>query len=390
MKKKLNVAVLGTGFMGKLHSHMWRSVSKIFDVDYEPVLKVIFGTVESETKAFCEKWGYEEWSMDWKKVIERDDIDIVDIVAPTMVHKDMAVYAAQHGKHVFCEKPCALSSADAKEMREAAQKAGVVSYLNHNYRRVPAVTYAKKMIEEGKLGEIYHFRGAYLQDWIMDPNFPLTWHMKKETAGAGPLFDLGTHNVDLARYLIGEVDSVYADMRTFIKKRPLPGAGAATFSAGSNNSTEMGDVTIDDAAFLTLSFKDKETLGNCDVSRFAGGRKNYNYFEIYGSKGSLLWSQERMDELQYLDLTEPEEVQGFRSIMITVPNAHPYMANWWAGGHIIGYDATFVNAARDFLTAIKEGTEIHPNFSDGEAIMKVMEAAQKSYAEGRKVKIDEL
>ncbi len=389
MKKKINIAVMGTGFMGKVHSHMWRTVSKIFETDYEPVLKVIFGTVENETKAFCEKWGFEEWSMDWQKVIERDDIDIVDIVAPTMVHKDMAVYAAQHGKNVFCEKPCCLNYKDALEMADACEKAGVLQYLNHNYRRVPAVSYAKQLIEEGKIGEIYHYRGAYLQDWIMDPNFPLTWHLKKEFAGAGPLFDLGSHNVDLARFLVGEIESVYANMRTFIKKRPLPGAGAATFTAGTGASSEMGDVTIDDASFMVLDFEGKETLGTCDTSRFAGGRKNMNTFEIYGSKGSLIWNLERMNELQYLDLTDSAGIKGFRTI-ITTNGAHPYEANWWPDGHIVGYETTFVNAAYDYLTCLKNGAMPQPNFRDGAKIMRVMEAAIKSDEEGRKVKVSEI
>ena len=386
MKKKLNIAVMGPGFMGKLHSHMWRTVPKLFDVDYEPVLKVVFGTVKEDTEAFAANWGFEEWSMDWQKVIERDDIDIVDIVTPTFVHKDIAVYAASHGKNIFCEKPCAFTSADCMEMYEAVKKNGVLSYLNHNYRRVPAVSFAKQMIDDGLIGDIYHFRGAYLQDWIMDPDFPLTWHLQKKYAGAGPLFDLGTHNVDLARFLVGEVSSVYADMRTFIKERPLPGKGAATFSAGTNASSEKGKVDIEDACFMTLEFKDKDTLGSCEVTRFAGGRRNYNYFEIYGSKGSLHWSQERMDELNYIDLTEPTKVQGFRNIIAT-DGAHPYEAKWWPSGHIVGYDATFVNAASDFLKALKDGTEVKPNFLDGYEIMKVMEAAIKSAETGSKVYI---
>ncbi|MGI5830957.1 MAG: Gfo/Idh/MocA family protein [Thermoguttaceae bacterium] len=386
MKKKLNVAVMGTGFMGKVHCHMWQTVSKIFDLEYEPVLKSIFGTVESDVQSFKDRWGFESSSMDWQKTIESDDIDVVDIVAPNFIHKDMAIYAAEHGKNIICEKPCALSAADAKEMANAADKAGVLSYLNHNYRRIPAVSYARQLIQEGKLGDIYHYRGAYLQDWIMDPAFPLTWHLKKETAGGGPLFDLGSHNVDLARFLIGEIDSVMAEERTFIKKRPLPGAGAATFTAGKNVSTEMGDVTIDDAAFLLLNFQNG-ALGTSDVTRFAGGRRNYNYFEVYGSKGSLVWNLERLNELLYMDLTEPYELQGFKNIMVTAPN-HPYTGKWWASGHIVGYASTFVNAAFDFLTALAKGTTVSPNFHDGAKIVAVLEAAEKSAKEGKRIKVE--
>jgi predicted dehydrogenase len=389
MKKKLNIAVMGTGFMGKVHSHMWRTVGKIFDVDFEPVLKVAFGTDENDTRQFYEKWGYEEYALDWKKVMERDDIDVVDIVAPTLVHKDMAVYAAEQGKNVFCEKPCCLTYRDAVEMKQACEKAGVLHYLNHNYRRVPAVSYAKQLIEEGKIGEIYHFRGAYLQDWIMDPNFPLTWHLKKEFAGGGPLFDLGSHSLDLARFLVGEIESVYMEERTFISERPLPGAGAATFTAGAGASAEKGKVTIDDASFMVLGFEGKNTLGSCDTTRFAGGRRNQNTFEIYGSKGSLVWNLERMNELLYMNLGDTQAEQGFRDIMVT-DGSHPYTGSWWAPGHIVGYETTFVNAAYDYLTALKNGGTISPNFGDGVRIMQVLEAAQKSAKEGRKIKVSEI
>jgi len=386
MKKKLNIAIIGKGFMGKVHSHMWRSVDKIFDVEYEPVLKVAVGTDEDSTKAFAEKWGYEDYTTDWKAAIERDDVDLIDIVSPTYLHKDMVVYAAQHGKHVFCEKPCALTAAEAQEMADACDKAGVMQYLNHNYRRVPAVAYAKQLIEEGKIGEIYHFRGAYLQDWIMDENFPLTWHLKKETAGGGPLFDLASHNIDLARFLVGEIDSVSAHTRTFIKERPLPGAGSATFSKGNAEASEMGEVTVDDACFITMDFAGKNTLGSCDVTRFASGKRNYNYFEVYGSKGSLVWNLERMDELMYLSNGDNAPEQGFRDIMVT-DGAHPYTGNWWAPGHLVGYETTFVNAAYDYLTAMAKGEKVTPDFHDGVQILKVLEAAKKSADTGERTKV---
>ena len=386
MKKKLNIALIGKGFMGRVHSHMWRTVDKIFDVEYEPVLKVIVGTDEASTKAFAEKWGYEDYATDWKAAIERDDVDLVDIVSPTYLHKEMVVYAARHGKHVFCEKPCALTAKDAQEMAEACDKAGVMQYLNHNYRRVPAVAYAKQLIEEGKIGEIYHFRGAYLQDWIMDENFPLTWHLKNETAGGGPLFDLASHNIDLARFLVGEIESVSANIRTFIEERPMPGTGAATFSKGNAEAAETGKVTVDDACFITMDFAGKKTLGSCDVTRFAGGRRNYNYFEVYGSKGSLTWNLERMDELMYLSNDDGEPEQGFRDIMVTY-GSHPYTGNWWAPGHLVGYETTFVNAAYDYLTAMAKGEKVTPDFHDGVQILKVLEAAKKSAEKGQKVNV---
>lgn len=386
MKKKLNIAVIGKGFMGKVHSHMWRTVDKIFDVAYEPVLKVAVGTDEKATKEFAQKWGFEDYTTDWKKAVERDDIDVVNVVTPTYLHKDIVIHAARNGKNIFCEKPFALSVAEAEEMAAECDKAGVLQYLNHNYRRVPAVSYAKQLIEEGKLGEIYHFRGTYLQDWIMDESFPLTWHLKQETAGGGPLFDLASHSIDLARYLVGEIDSVYANMRTFIKERPLPGAGSATFSKGSQEAAAMGQVTVDDACFITMDFVGKRALGSCDVSRFAGGRRNYNYFEIYGSKGSLLWNLERMNELMYLSNNDAEPEQGFRDIMVTY-GSHPYTGSWWAPGHLVGYETTFVNAAYDFLNALEKGESIKPDFHDGVKIIKVLEAAKKSAETGSKVKV---
>lgn len=386
MKKKLNVALIGTGFMGKLHSHMWRTVDKIFDLEYEVVLKCVAGEEGDVVSAFADKWNYESWSTDWKQTIARDDIDVVDIVTPTFLHKEIAVFAANNGKNIFCEKPCCLTLEEAEAMAKAVDDAGVLHYLNHNYRRIPAVSYAKQLIDEGKLGEIYHFRGSYLQDWIMDENFPLTWHLKKETAGGGPLYDLGSHNLDLARYLIGEIESVYAQLTTFIKQRPLPGEGAATFSAGEDKGGPMGEVTVDDAGFIIMDFVGKNTLGSCDVSRFAGGRRNRNYFEIYGSKGSLIWDLERMNELQYLNAEDPQPEQGFRDIMVTY-GSHPYTGNWWAPGHIVGYETTFVNAAYDFITALQNGTQISPNFHDGVALTKLMVAAIASDAAGKKVKV---
>ena len=211
-------------------------------------------------------------------------------------------------------------------MYEAVEKAGVLHYLNHNYRRTPAIAFAKQLIEAGKIGKIYHWRGTYLQDWITDPNFPLTWHLQQKFAGAGPHYDLNSHSVDIARYLVGEVDSVSAILKTFISERPLPGEGAGTFKAGAA-AQESGKVTVDDAAFMLAEFENG-ALGAFESSRFANGRKNFNYFEIYGSKGSLLFDLERMNELQYLDLSEPVDEQGFKTILVT--NAtHPYVAAWW-------------------------------------------------------------
>lgn len=389
MKKTLNIAIIGMGFMGRAHSNAWSQLNKFFDTDYNICLKAVAGNSETRLKAFAEKWGYEEYTTDWHTLIDRKDIDVIDILTPTYLHKEMAVAAIKAGKHVICEKPCALTWQDCREMAQAAKEAGVVTYLNHNYRRVPAVSLAKKMIEEGKLGTIYHYRGTYLQEWIMDENFPVTWQLKKETAGGGPLYDLSSHNLDLARFLVGEVSSVTAVLKTIVEKRPQPGENSGVFCAGdTSKSTKMLPVTVDDAAFMILEFENG-AIGSLDSSRFAAGRKNYNCFEIYGSKGALCFDLERMNELQYYDNTSEGDEKGYRTILVTEPT-HPYVGAWWPQGHIIGYEHTFVHAFRDFTEAIAKGTKMTPNFEDGEAIIKALQAAQLSSAEGRKIKISEM
>ncbi len=387
MAKKLNIAVVGGGFMGKAHSNAWKTAGKFFEMEYEPVLKVSVDSNEA-VKGFADHWGYEEFSTKFDEVIARKDIDVVDICTPTFTHKELAVKAANAGKHVFCEKPCAITYAEAKEMLEAAKKAGVVHYLNHNYRRVPAVAYAKQMIEEGKLGTIYHWKGAYLQDWIMDPNFPLTWHLKEETAGGGPLWDLNSHSMDLARFLVGEVESLSAINKTFITERPIPGGSTSTFGAVEKETTSKGKVTVDDASFLLLNFENG-ALGSQEGSRFACGRKNYNTFEIYGSKGAVSFNFERMNELQYLDFTQKATEQGFKTIMVT-EYAHPYCKAWWAPGHIIGYENTFVHAVADFTDAVTKGTSVSPNFEDGVKNIQILEAAKLSSAKKQVVKVSDI
>ncbi|NJN96526.1 MAG: Gfo/Idh/MocA family oxidoreductase [Anaerolineales bacterium] len=381
--KELNVAIIGYKFMGKAHSNAWKNVSHFFDLNIKPVLKVACGRNEGPLKEFADKWGWEEIETDWEKVIQRDDIDIVDISVPQALHRDVAIAAAKARKHIFCEKPMALNLAQAKEMYEAAENAGVTHYLNHNYRRCPAVTLAKQLIDQGKIGRIFHWRGAYLQSWIVDPNFPLTWHLRKETAGSGPHGDLNSHSIDLARYLVGDIKSVTGMTANFIKERPLPDEVAAgTFKAGSVGK-EKGEVTVEDAAFMVVEFENG-ALGSFEATRFAPGRKNYNHFEIYGSEGSLIFNLERMNELQYYSANDPDYAQGFRTILVT-ESVHPYVANWWPPGHIIGYEHEFHHAVADFLTAIDKGETIAPNFYDGMKEMEVLEAGLKSAETGQKI-----
>ncbi|MHB8628457.1 MAG: Gfo/Idh/MocA family protein [Aggregatilineales bacterium] len=383
MSKTMNVAIIGTKFMGKAHSNAWKNAPHFFKMGIHPVLKVACGQDAEVLRQFADNWGWEAIETDWQKVVARPDIDIIDISAPQHLHHDIAMAAAKAGKHIFCEKPLAMSVAQAQEMVNAVKAAGVIHYLNHNYRRVPAVMLAKRLIDEGKIGRIFHWRGAYLQDWIVDPNFPLTWNLQKEMAGSGPQGDLNSHSVDLARFLVGDIKSVTAMTASFVPERPLPGKGAATFSAGSSPSAGMGKVTVEDAAFMLVQFQNG-ALGSFEASRFAPGRRNYNYFEIYGDKGSLLFDLERMNELQYYSAADPNYAQGFRTILAT-ESVHAYVANWWPPGHIIGYEHEFTHAVVDFMKAIETGGTIAPNFSDGLAEMKVLEAGLKSAESGRRI-----
>ena len=381
--KELNVAIIGYKFMGKAHSNAWKNVGNFFDLDVKPVMKVVCGRHEDQVRAFAQRWGWQETESDWRQVIRRKDVDIVDISVPPWLHHDIAIEAAKAGKHIFCEKPIALTYEQAKEMYDAAQKAGIVHYLNHNYRRCPAVALARQLIDEGKIGRIYHWRGAYLQDWIADPNFALTWHLRKETAGSGPQGDLNSHSVDLARYLVGDIKSVCAMTTNFVTERPLPDEAAAGTFKSATTGTGKGQVTVEDAAFMLVEFENG-ALGSFEATRFAPGRRNYNYFEIYGSKGSLIFDLERMNELQYYSVDDPNYMQGFRKILAT-ESVHPYVAAWWPVGHIIGYEHEFHHAVVDLLKAIHTGGSIAPSFYDGMKEMEVLEAGLKSAETGQKI-----
>jgi predicted dehydrogenase len=384
-KRALNVAIIGYKFMGKAHSQAWREAPLFFDVPVRPVMKLACGRHEDQLRAFADNWGWEETSTDWQEVVARDDIDIVDISTPTHLHHDIVVAAAKAGKHVFCEKPVALDSGQAKAMYEAAQASGVTHYLNHNYRRCPAVVLARQMIEQGKLGRLFHWRGTYLQSWIIDPTFPLIWQLRKETAGAGPHADLNSHSVDLARYLVGEIKTVAAMTTNFVSERPVPDEADETAFSAVTKATKKGRVTVEDAAFMVVEFENG-ALGSFEASRFATGRKNFNCFEIYGEKGAVAFNLERMNELQYFSSDDPTCCQGFRTILVTEPE-HPYVAAWWPPGHIIGYEHEFVHAVVDFLKAVDSAAEIRPNLFDGMKIMQVLDAGLASAASGKRVAV---
>jgi predicted dehydrogenase len=377
---EINVALIGHRFMGKAHSNAYRQVRRFFPGGLLPRMKVICGrTCNEELKATAAQLGWEESDCDWRRVVERDDVQVVDVATPGHLHAPMVIAAAQAGKHIICEKPLANTLADAKAMLKAVEKAGVKHMLMHNYRKIPAVVFAKKLMEDGKIGDVYHYHGAYLQDWIMDPNFPLVWRLEKKYSGSGALGDIGSHAADLARYLNAEINSVTGHLTTFIKERPLPGDGAGAW--GAKGSEGKGKVTVDDDANFLARFKNG-SVGVFESSRFCGGRRNYNTFQIYGSKGSIAFNLERMNELEIYDRTEPQALQGFKTINVT-EGVHPYVGAWWPPGHIIGYEHTFVHALHDFFTCLEEDRLPEPNFRDGVKNQAVLEAVERSAKSGK-------
>lgn len=360
--RKLNIALIGYGFMGRAHSNAWRQVGSFFDVPYEPALKVICGRNEGELIKAANKFGWQEHSTSWEEVVGREDIDVVDICAPGNMHLPIALAAAASKKIIFCEKPLANTVAEAKQMLEAARANGCVHMLCHNYRRAPAVALARELLGAGRIGEIYHYRGTYLQDWLVDPDFPRVWRLEKAKAGSGALGDLLSHSIDLARYLVGEITEVSGLLKTFVPERPLP------------QSRTMAPVEVDDAALSLVKFE-SGAVGTIEATRFATGRKNYNRFEINGSLGSIAFNLERMNELELYVDEGPES--GFRTIQVT-GKGYPYMEGWWPRGHIIGYEHTFTHTVLDLLRAVAEGRLPTPNFEDGVRNQLVLDAVERA------------
>jgi len=360
--RKLNIALIGYGFMGRAHSNAWRQVRSFFDVPYEPVLKVICGRNETGVKKVADRFGWAEYSNSWEDVVTRDDIDLVDICSPGHTHAPIAIAAAEAKKILFCENPLANTLAEAEQMLAAAESNSCLHMICHNYRRAPAVTLASQIIKEGQLGKINHYRGTYLQEWLRNPDFPALWRLDKKRAGSGALGDLFSHSTDLARYLVGEITEISSLLKTFVTERPEPG------------SKEMAQVDVDDAALSLVRF-DNGAIGTIEATRYATGRKNFNRFEINGSKGSVSFNLERMNELElYLD-EGPNS--GFRTIQAT-DRSHPYLNGWWPPGHIIGYEHTFTHTVLDLLLAIEKQQLPVPNFKDGVRNQRVLDAVERS------------
>jgi len=368
-KRKLNVALIGYDFMGRAHANAWRQVAHFFkDLPLEPVLKVVAGRTEAKVAEARERLGFEEYATDWRSVVQRKDIDVVDICTPGDAHAEIAIAAAGAGKALLCEKPLANSLLEAEKMVAAVREAGVIHMLCHNYRRCPAVALAKRIIDEGQIGTIHHYRGVYLQDWIVDPEFPLVWRLDKARAGSGSLGDLVSHTMDLARYLVGEPIAVSGLLTTFVPERPLP-----------DDPGKRGRVTVDDSAQALVRFANG-AVGYFEGTRFAPGRKNYNRFEVNGSKGSIVWDLERMNELDVY--TEEGPLSGFRTVLVTDPS-HPYFAAWWPPGHIIGFEHSFIHTVYDFIRAINDRKQPRPNFEDGLQNQRVLDAIERSASTGQ-------
>jgi predicted dehydrogenase len=373
----LGIGMLGYAFMGKAHSNAFKKLPYMM---YPPVaiprLVGVAGRSENAVNEAAKRYGYEYGTTDWRRLIEDPNIQVFDNGGPNDAHAEPTIAAAQAGKHVFCEKPLGRSAEESKMMLDAVAKTGVKHMVAYNYRFVPAIMLARKIIESGALGRIFHWRAVYLQEWIIDPNFPMTWRFRKEEAGSGALGDLGSHIIDLARFLVGEPNRVMSIAKTFIPERPT-----------ADGRREK--VTVDDA-FVSLMEFDNGALGTIEATRFANGRKNGQTWEINGEKGSLRFNLERLNELEvYLPETQPRETQGFTNVLVTEP-FHPFWENWWPQGHIIGWEHTFVHEFHHFFDAIVNNKSVTPygaDFTDGYKNSVICDAILNSSESGRSVDI---
>jgi predicted dehydrogenase len=355
--------------MGKAHSQAWRNVGAFFDVP-AVAQRVLVGRDADAVAGAAARYGWAESATDWREAIARDDVDLVDICAPGWLHAEIAIAALEAGKHVLVEKPLSNTLAESEAMVAAAQDArarGVQSMVGFNYRRVPALAYARRLIAEGRLGTVREVRASYLQDWLADAASPMTWRLRKDTAGSGALGDIASHAIDQVQYLLGDtVTEASGRLQTFVGRRP-----------GRDGALE--DVTVDDAAWATLALSGG-AIASVEASRVALGRKNSLRIEVYGTKGSLAFDLERLNELEFLDAAAgPAAEAGFRRIVVTEP-AHPYLGAWWPQGHVIGWEHTFTHQARDFLLAIRDGNPPSPSFEEGLQVQRVLAAIEESAA----------
>ena len=379
MSPTLSVAMIGHGFMGAAHSQGWRVAPRFFDLPATPTMSVLVGRDAESTQRSADKWGWAETSTDWREVIARDDIDVIDIVTPGDSHAEIAIAALRAGKHVLCEKPLANTVAEAQEMAEVAEiaaRSGVFAMLGHTYRRLPATTYARDLVAQGAIGTVQQVRASYLQDWLTDPSTPLAWRLQKHLAGSGALGDIGAHIIDLTQYITGQtLESVSGTIETIIKQRPILESSAGLGGVGG---TELGDVTVDDVALFTGRY-DSGVLGIFEATRFATGRKNALRVEVSGSTGAIAFDLEDLNSLEVYDGTAPAGRQGFTKILVTEPE-HPYISGWWPAGHMLGYEHAFSHQAKDFVEAVVAGIQPSPSFADGLQVQQVLAAVEASSA----------
>ena len=378
-KKQLNVGLIGYGFMGRTHSNAYRNVNAFFDPEYQPVLKTVCGLVEGEAKAFADNWGYESHCTDWRQVIDDKNIDMVDICVPNNVHSEIALAAAAAGKAILCEKPLALNVAQAEEMAKAVEDAGVANMVSFNYRRVPAVTLAKRLIEEGRLGKIFHYRGQFLQDWTISSSVPqggmATWRLDVKAAGSGVIGDLLAHSIDTAMWHNGPITKVNALTETFIKERMHAETG------------KVEPVGIDDACTFFCRFGNG-SLGNFESTRYARGHKALFTFEINGENASIAWDLHDLHRLSWFDHNDEGKLRGWRSIHVSDHGGEqPYMENWWVPGLQIGYAESFVHQIADFLEGMAKGELAAPTFRDAVETQKVCDAVLESGKTGQWVDV---
>ena len=378
--RQLGVGMVGYAFMGAAHSQAWRTAGRFFDLPLQPELAVLCGRDKEKATAAAEKLGWRSVETDWRALLTRDDVGLIDVCSPGDTHAEIAIAALDAGKHVLCEKPLANTVDEARAMVDAAARAasrGVRSMVGYSYRRVPAVALARRLVEQGRIGEVRHVRAQYLQDWIVDPEFPLVWRLQKSMAGSGALGDIGAHIVDMAQYLTGDrLTGVTALTETFVTERPLPSASSGLAASGG---TEKGTVDVDDAALFLGRFAGG-AVASFEATRFATGRKNALRIELNGSRGSLAFDQERMNELELYSDDNLDEA-GFRRIQVTEPT-HPYVGSWWPPGHGLGYEHSFSHQVVDLVRDIGEGREPVPSFADGLRVQLVLDAVERSAASG--------
>jgi len=372
--KEIGVGMLGYAFMGKAHSNAYLKMPVFFyPPPAKPKLIAICGRTEAKVAEAAKRYGYETYYTDWKDLMKDKRIQLVDNGLPNNEHRDPCIAAAEVGKNVLCEKPLAMNVKEAQEMYKAVEKAKVKHMVGFNYRFVPAIRLAKKLIDEGYIGKILQFRGVYLQEWIMDPTFELVWRLQKKICGSGALGDLGAHVLDLARFLVGDMASLCGMTKTFIEERPFPG-----------DPTRKGKVDVDDAFIALLRFQNG-AIGSVEATRFAAGRKNYERIEIHGTEGSLVFNLERFNELEVYSKRDPEDRMGFRTILVT-ESAHPFMEHWWPHGHIIGWEHTFVHEVHHLIDCIVNDKDVAPmgaTFHDGLRCQEILDAVVQSSEKGK-------